>query len=505
MVRNRPPETDPRNDPRNDPPDHRRHPRKALPVGYAQVRVRLPGQQRYSLTGHAYDISLSGIRFELDQSIPLGKAIDMQLSLPTPTPGSTPGSTPAPGMKVNLAGMNADVKATLSDMPTASLDALAKQNGLIAAALGDKVTLGANATLRGGKGPVTATIDSPLAKAKIPARMDAGVLTLTDTMTASFMLTEQLSRKLIDHPLLKQAIRSERPVTLVVAKEGFRLPVSKLMSGDEAIKQEGIEQWSIGKATIDPGKMVVSNAGLIKTLVMLPQVVGNLVKGGKSERSGNELIAWFTPMDVSMKDGVVTMSRLDMLIGENYQVATWGALNMSGRQVTALEQKIPAKCGYMVLGITERALRRVYGVSAFRDDPNYVDQFIMAGPLDKLGPDEKELKLRMAFLTGGGSAANVMGSETGDIVGGAMKVGGVLQSLIDKKKRDQKPAPVPHLPYPWPPEAKPTDQQQTGQQNQPTAPTDSPRDQPAPQPQKKRSPEEKLINDVFDLLGKKKK
>lgn len=80
MVRNRPPETDPP----NDSPDHRRHPRKALPVGYAQVRVRLPGQQRYSLTGHAYDISLSGIRFELDQSIPLGKSIDMQLCLPAP-------------------------------------------------------------------------------------------------------------------------------------------------------------------------------------------------------------------------------------------------------------------------------------------------------------------------------------------------------------------------------------------------------------------------------------
>ncbi len=64
------------------PVDHRRYPRKSLPIGYAQVRVRLPGQHRFSLTGHAYDISLSGIRFELDQPLPLGKSIDMQLRLP---------------------------------------------------------------------------------------------------------------------------------------------------------------------------------------------------------------------------------------------------------------------------------------------------------------------------------------------------------------------------------------------------------------------------------------
>ncbi|MHB1156406.1 MAG: PilZ domain-containing protein [Phycisphaerales bacterium] len=88
MVRNRSPQSDPP-DPRNTV-DHRRHPRKALPVGYVQVRVRLSGQQRFSLTGHAYDISLSGIRFELDQPLPLGKSIDMQLCLPGNEPPDHP-------------------------------------------------------------------------------------------------------------------------------------------------------------------------------------------------------------------------------------------------------------------------------------------------------------------------------------------------------------------------------------------------------------------------------
>lgn len=62
--------------------DHRIHPRKSLPVGYAQVRVRLPGKQRFSLTGHAYDVSMSGIRFELDSPLPIGKAVDLQFNLP---------------------------------------------------------------------------------------------------------------------------------------------------------------------------------------------------------------------------------------------------------------------------------------------------------------------------------------------------------------------------------------------------------------------------------------
>ena len=49
-------------DPATTTANQRRHPRVALPAGYAAVRVRREGQRRFALTGHAYDLSEGGVR-----------------------------------------------------------------------------------------------------------------------------------------------------------------------------------------------------------------------------------------------------------------------------------------------------------------------------------------------------------------------------------------------------------------------------------------------------------
>ena len=62
--------------------DKRRHPRYRLDAPYTFVRIRLPGQRHFELTGHAYDVSRGGLRFELDDALPAGQRIDMELTLP---------------------------------------------------------------------------------------------------------------------------------------------------------------------------------------------------------------------------------------------------------------------------------------------------------------------------------------------------------------------------------------------------------------------------------------
>lgn len=62
--------------------DKRQFPRRSLPVGYAEVRVRRSGKQRFSLTGHAYDISAGGVRFELDHGLDDGEEVDIRVVLP---------------------------------------------------------------------------------------------------------------------------------------------------------------------------------------------------------------------------------------------------------------------------------------------------------------------------------------------------------------------------------------------------------------------------------------
>lgn len=53
-----------------------------LPAPYTAVRVKREGRQRYSQLGHAYDISATGMRFELDIALEAGEQIEVTVELP---------------------------------------------------------------------------------------------------------------------------------------------------------------------------------------------------------------------------------------------------------------------------------------------------------------------------------------------------------------------------------------------------------------------------------------
>ncbi len=62
--------------------ENRSRPRLALAPMYTFVRVRPEGRQRFCLSGHIYDISETGMRFEVDRTIELGTHLDIQATLP---------------------------------------------------------------------------------------------------------------------------------------------------------------------------------------------------------------------------------------------------------------------------------------------------------------------------------------------------------------------------------------------------------------------------------------
>ncbi|MEL7473165.1 MAG: PilZ domain-containing protein [Planctomycetota bacterium] len=62
--------------------DRRRHARFMLRPMYHFVRVRPLDRDEYALDGHAYDVSESGARFELDRPIAPGTPIALELHLP---------------------------------------------------------------------------------------------------------------------------------------------------------------------------------------------------------------------------------------------------------------------------------------------------------------------------------------------------------------------------------------------------------------------------------------
>ena len=62
--------------------DARRDPRVRVPAMYSDVRARPKGARRYAWSGHVYDISRSGMRFEFDEAVEVGTAIEVRLVLP---------------------------------------------------------------------------------------------------------------------------------------------------------------------------------------------------------------------------------------------------------------------------------------------------------------------------------------------------------------------------------------------------------------------------------------
>ena len=62
--------------------ESREHPRIKLPAMYTLIRVRKQGHPHFDRTGHIYDISLSGMRFELDYPLDAGEIIDVKIMLP---------------------------------------------------------------------------------------------------------------------------------------------------------------------------------------------------------------------------------------------------------------------------------------------------------------------------------------------------------------------------------------------------------------------------------------
>jgi len=60
----------------------RREPRVSVMPMYTTLRARPKGARRYAWTGHIYDISRAGMRFELDNELPLGEAIEVRMTLP---------------------------------------------------------------------------------------------------------------------------------------------------------------------------------------------------------------------------------------------------------------------------------------------------------------------------------------------------------------------------------------------------------------------------------------
>lgn len=378
---------------------------------------------------------------------------------------------------VDTAAMNAKVAVEAKQMPVAWLDAT------LAAAVGDKVDITFNTDLTRMTGPVALHVKGASAGAKVLGRIDEDHFTLTENAEAHLMVTRDLIRKYVNHPMLKEVVQCLDPVSVNVQKEGFRVP----------IREFALTACTIPKVTIAPGRLIVEKAGLVKVLVEMPVTVGNLAKVdlGKiaDQYNRNQLPAWFTPIDISIVNGVITYSRMDVLLGSDYQVATWGTVDLNNNT------------GDMVLGLAERAMRKIYDVKLYVNEPDYVDQFPMKGPLATLGPDKADMSGRLVLLMGLGTAGKVGGDKVSGLLDKVLQGASAVDQAINPKRKDVKPAPPARTPFPWPAEQKATATTQPA----PDAAAQQPKPADETKPTKPTTPKavEDALKDLGDLFKKK--
>lgn len=62
--------------------ERRRHPRYSLPAMYTPVTIRTLDESDALCEGHAYDLSMGGLRFELDRALVPGTPISISVVIP---------------------------------------------------------------------------------------------------------------------------------------------------------------------------------------------------------------------------------------------------------------------------------------------------------------------------------------------------------------------------------------------------------------------------------------
>lgn len=69
--------------------NRRQHPRFAVTPSYTSARVRLLSEEHFTRSGHVYDISEGGVRFEMDIPVEPGTSVAMEITLPEPSGSMT--------------------------------------------------------------------------------------------------------------------------------------------------------------------------------------------------------------------------------------------------------------------------------------------------------------------------------------------------------------------------------------------------------------------------------
>ena len=217
------------------------------------------------------------------------------------------------------------LSATASgDIPTALIDVLAGQRGLLVAGIGDTVRVSAqadNVTADRTQGKLTATVQALRAEAAAFGRFENGALVLGDgaasrTNITLSEITPELSRRVFEplFPLLRnfEKSRTEQPTMITVTSAGLSIPTD----GD-LTKLNGNINLNLGSVRFEAGDLL--SAALSAT----------------ANRTAGQLGQSVPPVLVRFNAGVATYDTVDIPFGD-FTLRTRGTIDLVNRQMDVL-------------------------------------------------------------------------------------------------------------------------------------------------------------------------
>lgn len=345
------------------------------------------------------------------------------------------------------------LNCNIQQFPTTLFDIFTKSAFSFGTVFGPTLNLTATAKIQESSGPIKLSLHSSHARASIDGLLTKGVLTLNDTIYAQVTLTKELSKLLLKgvSPLSNSVIKADSPLTLEIPKEEFSLPLLPF----------SLKTATMPHVTIELGKLLSENKG------NLSEIVGILKLSTISKEK--EIGIWFSPIDLTLRDGIIALERAEVLLADAYQICTWGTIDLIKNDVN------------LVLGLTESCLRKAFKIQNLPE--TYVLQIPVTGPLEDIHVNTALATTKVAALILWQQQAKISGLGKGP-------AGGLLGDFLNKigpiPDGDSKAPPANH-PLPW--EATPT--QLSSKTPDPTEP---------PKKKKHFKPQEKPLKQILKMV-----
>lgn len=257
-------------------------------------------------------------------------------------------------------------------------------------------------------GTLKGSITTPLLQSDIDVAIKQGTLFLNKPLEAKYTLTEAGGDVLLKgvNPLLTSGATSQSPITLLIDKADFQVP----------LKPFSLENVVINSLQIDPGILKVKKGGLLGMLLSLLKI---------DSSSNSEVQMQFTPIYMQMQDGVVTCKRADALVASAFPVATWGKIDLANDTIQ------------MMLGLSGASLKRAFHLRNV--DPEYLLQIPIRG-------SAKSPKIDTVMATAKITALKMQEKKSN---GPAAILGGLLEVAASAVDGEEAPPPPTTYPFPW--------------------------------------------------------